>query len=48
MMEDNNLIRAFVDYYDHCEMHIDNKAALAYKDLIDKQTSETVEDIFLF
>ena len=48
MMEDNNLIRAFVDYYDHCEMHIDNKAALAYKDLIDKQTSETVEKIYSY
>ena len=48
MMEDNNLIRAFVDYYDHCEMHIDNKAALAYKELIDKQTSETVEKIYSY
>lgn len=48
MMEDNKLIRAFVDYYDHCEMHIDKNAALAYKDLIDKQTSETVEKIYSY
>ena len=48
MKEDNSLIRAFVDYYDHCEMHIDKNAALEYKKLIDKQTAETVEKIYSY
>lgn len=48
MKEDNNLIRAFVDYYDHCEMLIDNEAAKEYKKLIDKQTAETMEKVYGF
>lgn len=48
MKEDNNLIRAFVDYYDHCEMIIDNEAAKEYKKLIDKQTAETMEKVYGF
>lgn len=48
MMEDNNLIRAFVDYYDHCKLYIDRNAALEYKKLIDKQTSETIEKIYQY
>jgi len=43
---DNNLIRAFVDYYDHCEMNIDNEVAKEYKKLIDKQTAETMEKVY--
>lgn len=48
MQEDNNLIRAFVDYYDHCEMLIDKKVALEYKELINKQTAETVEKVYSY
>lgn len=48
MKEDNDLIRAFVDYYDHCELLIDNEAAKKYKELIDKQTTETYEKIYSY
>lgn len=48
MKEDNNLIRAFVDYYDHCEMKIDKNVALEYKKLIDQRTAETVEKIYSY
>jgi len=48
MMEDNNLIRAFVDYYDHCKLYIDREAAIEYKKLIDKQTAETIEKIYSY
>jgi len=46
LKEDNKLIRAFVDYYDHCELKIDKEVALEYKKLIDKQTAETVDKIY--
>ena len=48
LVEDNNLIRAFVDYYDHCELHIDKEVALEYKKLIDTQTAETVDKIYSY
>ena len=46
--EDNNLIRAFVDYYDHCEMLVDRNAAIEYKKLIDKETADTVSAIYSY
>ena len=46
LIEDNKLIRAFVDYYDHCELKIDREVALEYKKLIDKQTAETIDKIY--
>ena len=48
LVEDNNLIRAFVDYYDHCEMLVDKNAALEYKKLIDKETEDTITAIYSY
>lgn len=46
LAEDNNLIRAFVDYYDHCELLIDTEVAKSYKTLIDEETKKTVEQVY--
>lgn len=48
LVEDNNLIRAFVDYYDHCEMLVDKNAAIEYKRLIDKETEDTITSIYSY
>lgn len=48
LQEDNKLIRAFIDYYGHVELNIDKEVARQYKDLIDKETAETVEAIFSY
>lgn len=48
LIEDNNLIRAFVDYYDHCEMLVDKNAAIEYKKLIDKETEDTITSIYSY
>ena len=48
LQSDNKLIRAFVDYYDHCELKIDKKVAIEYKKLIDDDSAKTMEQIFSY
>lgn len=44
--EDNKLIRAFIDYYGHAKLKIDRNVAIAYRDLIDKQSKEVIEKVY--
>ena len=46
--EDNNLIRAFVDYYDHAELLIDREEAKSYEKLVREQLATVTEEIFSY
>lgn len=48
LQEDNKLVRAFVDYYGHVKLNVDRQAAIAYKELIEKETKETIEKIYTY
>lgn len=48
MMRDNELIRAFTDYYNHAKLLVDREAALEYKDSVEKQLVKVEETIYNF
>ena len=48
LQEDNKLVRAFVDYYGHVKLNVDRQAAIDYKELIEKETKETIEKIYTY
>ena len=48
IQEDNNLIRAFVDYYDHATLKINSQEARDYEKLVKEGLAKTSAEIFEF
>ena len=48
IQEDNNLIRAFVDYYDHATLQINSQEAKDYEKLVKEGLAKTSAEIFGF
>lgn len=45
---DNNLIRAFTDYYDHAKLKVDKEEAKRYRELVLTEKNKLYEEIFAF
>ena len=48
VQEDNNLIRAFVDYYDHAELKVDPQVARDYEKVVKEGLAKTSAEIYEF
>ncbi len=48
IQEDNNLVRAFVDYYDHATLKINSQEARDYEKLVKEGLAKTSAEIFEF
>lgn len=48
LWRDNELIRAFTDYYSHVNLLVDKKEANDYKNMIEQQLAEVEEKIYSF
>ena len=46
--KDNNLVKAFVDYYGHAKILIDRKKAIKYKEQLEAEQKKVINEIYSF